>query len=248
MSGHSKWSTIKHKKAAKDARRGKLFSKLIKEITVAARNGSGDINSNPRLRTAVSTAKANHVTNDTIDRAIKKGTGELQGESLEEIVYEGYGPAGLAVIATALTDNRNRTVADLRRIFEKNGGNMGTTGCVGWMFSKKGQIAVARTVDEEKLMEIVLDAGAEDVTEADEAFEITTAPNTFDAVCDALAKASIATESAEVALVPQNTVNVSGKDAEQAMRLLEELDDHDDVQSVASNMDITPEELERLSA
>ena len=158
MSGHSKWSTIKHKKAAKDARRGKLFSKLIKEITVAARAGSGDINSNPRLRTAVSTAKANHVTNDTIDRAIKKGTGELQGESLEEVIYEGYGPAGLAVIVTALTDNRNRTVADLRRIFEKNSGNMGTSGCVAWMFGKKGLITVARTVDEEKLMEIVLDA------------------------------------------------------------------------------------------
>jgi YebC/PmpR family DNA-binding regulatory protein len=248
MSGHSKWSTIKHKKAAKDARRGKLFSKLIKEITVAARTGSGDINSNPRLRTAVNTAKANHVTNDTIDRAIKKGTGELQGQNLEEVNYEGYGPAGLAVIATALTDNRNRTVADLRRIFEKHGGNMGTSGCVAWMFSKKGLITVARTVDEEKLMEIVLEAGAEDVAEADEVFEITTAPNAFDAVCDALAKAEIATQTAEVSMVPQNTVNVSGKDAEQAVKLLEELDDHDDVQSVASNMDIAPEELERLSA
>lgn len=247
MSGHSKWSTIKHKKAAKDARKGKLFSKLIKEITVAARSG-GDPNFNPRLRTAVNTAKANHVTSDTIDRAIKKGTGELQGENLEEINYEGYGPGGLAVIATALTDNRNRTVADVRRIFEKHGGNMGTSGCVAWMFSKKGQITVARSVDEEKLMEIVLEAGAEDVNEGDEAFEITTPPEAFDTVCDALTKAEIATEDAEVALVPQNTVNVSGKDAEQAMKLLETLDDHDDIQSVASNMDIAPEELERLSA
>lgn len=248
MSGHSKWSTIKHKKAAKDARRGKLFSKLIKEITVAARNGSGDVNANPRLRTAVNTAKANHVTNDTIDRAIKKGTGELQGENLEEINYEGYGPGGLAVIAMALTDNRNRTVSDLRRIFEKNGGNMGTSGCVAWMFSKKGLITVARDVDEDKLMEIVLEAGAEDFTAGDESFEITTPPEAFDAVCDALTKAEIAAESAEVAMVPQNTVNVSGKEAEQAVNLLEALDDHEDIQSVASNMDITAEELERLSA
>ena len=247
MSGHSKWSTIKHKKAAKDQRKGKLFSKLIKEITVAARAG-GDPNFNPRLRTAVNTAKANHVTSDTIDRAVKKGTGELQGENLEEINYEGYGPGGLAVMATALTDNRNRTVADIRRIFEKHGGNMGNAGCVAWMFSKKGLITVARNVDEEKLMEVVLEAGAEDVNEGDEAFEITTPPDAFDTVCDALAKAAIATESAEVAMVPQNTVNVSGKDAEQAVKLLEGLDDHDDVQSVASNMDIAPEELERLSA
>lgn len=249
MSGHSKWSTIKHKKAAKDARRGKLFSKLIKEITVAARNGSGDISANPRLRTAVSTAKANHVTNDTIDRAIKKGSGDLQGENLEEIIYEGYGPAGVAVLATVLTDNRNRTVADLRRIFERNGGNMGNSGCVAWMFQKKGTITVARTVaDEEKLMEVALEAGAEDVVEMDDVFEITTAPDTFDAVNEALTNASIAAESAEVAMVPTNTVSVSGKDAEQAIRLLEGLDDHDDVQSVASNMDIAQEELERLSA
>jgi len=247
MSGHSKWSTIKHKKAAKDARKGKLFSKLIKEITVAARSG-GDPNFNPRLRTAVNTAKANHVTSDTIDRAIKKGSGELQGENLEEISYEGYGPGGLAVMAMALTDNRNRTVSEIRRIFERNGGNMGTAGCVAWMFSKKGLITVARSVDEEKLMEIVLEAGAEDVNEADDVFEITTPPESFDTVCDALAKAEIATESAEVSMVPQNTVSVSGKDAEQAVKLLESLDDHDDIQSVASNMDIAPEELERLSA
>jgi YebC/PmpR family DNA-binding regulatory protein len=249
MSGHSKWSTIKHKKALKDSRKGKLFSKLIKEITVAARTGGGDINANPRLRTAVNTAKASHVPNDNIDRAIKKGTGELQGENLEEINYEGYGPAGLAIMAMALTDNRNRTVSDVRRIFEKHGGNMGTSGCVAWMFSKKGLITVARNAaDEDKLMEVVLEAGAEDVAEGDEGFEITTPPEAFDAVCDALAKAEIATESAEVSMVPQNTVSVSGKDAEQAMKLLEDLDDHDDVQSVASNMDIAPEELERLSA
>jgi len=247
MSGHSKWSTIKHKKAAKDARKGKLFSKLIKEITVAARSG-GDPNFNPRLRTAVNTAKANHVTSDTIDRAIKKGSGELQGENLEEISYEGYGPGGLAIMAMALTDNRNRTVSDVRRIFEKHGGNLGTAGCVAWMFNKKGLISVARSVDEEKLMEGVLEAGAEDVNEGEDVFEITTPPEAFDAVCDALAKEEIATESAEVSMVPQNTVSVSGKDAEQAVKLLESLDDHDDIQSVASNMDIAPEELERLSA
>jgi YebC/PmpR family DNA-binding regulatory protein len=249
MSGHSKWSTIKHKKAVKDARRGKLFSKLIKEITVAARMGGGDLNANPRLRTAVTTARANSLPSDNIDRAIKKGTGELEGATYEEITYEGYGPGGAAIIATALTDNRNRTVAELRHLFDKHGGNMGAAGCVAWMFQKRGLIEVERDgVDEERLMEVALDAGAEDVNEQESGFEVLTAPEDFEAVKEALDAASISTLSAEVTLVPQNTVNLTGREAEQTLKLLDVLDDHEDVQSVASNADIPQEEIERLSA
>ena len=249
MSGHSKWSSIKHKKAAKDAKRGKLFTKLIKEITVAARLGGGDINANPRLRTAVTTARANSMPNDNIDRAIKKGTGELEGVHYEEVNYEGYGPGGAAIMASTVTDNRNRTVSDLRRIFEKHGGNMGAAGCVAWMFSKRGVIAVEQgKVDEDRLMEVALEAGADDVKQAGDIFEVDTTPENFEAVKTALHDASIETASAEVTMVPQNTVSVTGKDAEQTMKLLEELDDHDDVQSVASNVDIPQEEMERLSA
>jgi len=249
MSGHSKWSTIKHKKAAKDAKRGKVFTKLIKEITVAARMGGGDINGNPRLRTAVQTARASSMPSDNIDRAIKKGTGELEGVNYEEIQYEGYGPGGVAVMASALTDNRNRTVAEIRRIFEKSGGSMGTSGCVAWMFHKRGVITVEKgKVEEERLMEISLDAGADDVSDTGDVFEIITAPDSFDAVTAALQSQNIATASAEVAMVPENTVQVAGTDAEKTMRLLDELDDHDDIQSVASNADLSPEELERLSA
>jgi YebC/PmpR family DNA-binding regulatory protein len=249
MSGHSKWSSIKHKKAAKDAKRGKLFSKLIKEITVAARLGGGDINGNPRLRTAVTTARANSMPNDNIERAIKKGTGELEGTHYDEVTYEGYGPGGAAIMAGALTDNRNRTVSDLRRIFEKHGGHMGAAGCVAWMFSKRGLITVEQgKADEERLMEIALDAGAEDVKDAGDLFEVDTTPDQFEAVKAALQDAGIAMASAEVTMVPQNTVSVTGKDAEHTMKLLEELDDHDDVQSVASNVDIPQEEMERLSA
>ncbi|MFQ5667548.1 MAG: YebC/PmpR family DNA-binding transcriptional regulator [Candidatus Binatia bacterium] len=249
MSGHSKWSSIKHKKAAKDARRGKLFSKLIKEITVAARLGGGDVSANPRLRTAVATARANSMPNDNIERAIKKGSGELEGVHYEEVSYEGYGPGGAAIMASALTDNRNRTVSDLRRIFEKHGGNMGAAGCVAWMFQKRGLITVNKEkADEERLIEIALDAGAEDVTDTGESFEIVTPPDAFEAVKGALDAAAIETASAEVAMAPQNTVTLTGKDAAQTMKLLDELDDHDDVQSVASNVDIPEEEMERLSA
>lgn len=249
MSGHSKWSTIKRKKGAKDAQRGKLFSKLVKEIMVAAKMGGGDPAANTRLRTAITTARGNSMPADTIDRAIKKGTGELEGTTYEEITYEGYGPGGVAILATALTDNRNRTVADVRRIFDRNGGSIGTAGCVGWMFRKRGVISIAAGVaDEEKLMEVALEAGAEDVAETDDGFEISTAPEDFDAVSDALARAGIATDNAEVAMTPDNTVNVTGKEAEQVLRLLDMLDDHDDIQSVASNADIPPEEMERLSA
>jgi YebC/PmpR family DNA-binding regulatory protein len=245
MSGHSKWSSIKHKKAAKDTKRGKL----IKEITVAARMGGGDINANPRLRTAVLTARENSMPNENIDRAIKRGTGELEGVTYEDVQYEGYGPGGVAIMASALTDNRNRTVAELRKVFEKCGGNMGSAGCVAWMFHKRGVLSVEkRAADEERVMEAALDAGADDVTDAGDVYEIVTAPECFEAVKSALQTAGIATATAEVSMVPENTVAVSGKEAEQVMRLLEELDDHDDVQSVASNADIPQEEMERLSA
>jgi YebC/PmpR family DNA-binding regulatory protein len=249
MSGHSKWSSIKHKKAVKDARRGKLFTKLIKEITVAARLGGGDINANPRLRTAVMTARENSMPNDNIERAIKKGTGELEGVHYEEANYEGYGPGGAAIMASVLTDNRNRTVSDLRRIFEKHSGNMGSAGCVAWMFHKRGVITVEKSkVDEDRLMEIALDAGADDVTDAGDSWEIITTPENFEAVKATIDKAKIERASAEVAMVPENTVSLTGKEAEQTIKLLEELEEHDDVQSVASNVDIPQEELERLSA
>ncbi len=249
MSGHSKWSSIKHKKAAKDAKRGKLFTKLIKEITVAARLGGGDINANPRLRTAVTTARENSMPNDNIDRAIKKGTGELEGVHYEEVNYEGYGPGGAAIMASVLTDNRNRTVSEIRRVFEKHGGNMGAAGCVAWMFHKRGLITVEKgKVEEERLIEVALDAGADDVTDSDDVFEVVTPPENFEAVKTALGAAGVATASAEVTMVPENTVSLTGKDAEQTMKLLDELDDHDDVQNVASNADIPQEELQRLSA
>ncbi len=249
MSGHSKWSTIKHKKAAKDAKRGKLFTKLIKEITVAAKMGGGDINANPRLRTAVITARQNSMPTDNIERAIKKGTGELEGVTYEETTYEGYGPGGAAVLVMALTDNRNRTVSEIRRLFSKHGGSMGEAGCVAWMFHKKGVIAVDKQqVDEDRLMELALDAGADDVAEDDGTFQITTAPDTFESVKNALDKAKIATTGAAVSMVPQTTQRLTGTQAEQTLKLLDELEDHDDVQEVASNIDISQEELERLSA
>jgi YebC/PmpR family DNA-binding regulatory protein len=249
MSGHSKWSTIKHKKAAKDAKKGKLFTKLIKEITVAARVGGGDVNANPRLRTAVTTAKQNSMPNDNIDRAIKKGTGELEGQQYEEIQYEGYGPGGAAILVNVLTDNRKRTVSDIRRLFTMHGGSMGETGCVAWMFQKRGQILVNKSeVEEDRLIEVALEAGADDVWDADEQFQVSTPPESFDVVKGALEKAGIAVASAEVAMVPQNTVSLTGSPAEQTLKLLDELEEHDDVQDVASNIDIPQEELERLSA
>jgi YebC/PmpR family DNA-binding regulatory protein len=249
MSGHSKWSTIKHKKAAKDAKRGKMFTKLIKEITVAARMGGGDPKGNPRLRTAVLEARKSSMPNDTIERAIKKGTGELEGVSYEEITYEGYGAGGVAVMVEVVTDNRNRTVAELRNVFDKHGGNLGTTGSVGWMFTKRGLIAIERAgIDEDKVMEIALEAGADDVTDAGEMLEIYTTPEAFVGVQEALEAANIALASAEVTMIPSSTQAISGKAAEQMVRLLEALDDHDDVQKVSSNADIAAEELEQLSA
>jgi YebC/PmpR family DNA-binding regulatory protein len=249
MSGHSKWSSIKHKKAAKDARRGKLFTKLIKEITVAARMGGGDINANPRLRTAVITARQNSMPNDNIDRAIKKGTGEIEGVTYEEVTYEAYGPGGVAMMVRTLTDNRNRTVSELRSVIEKHGGHLGATGSVAWMFQHRGLITVERAgIDEDRMMEAALEAGAEDVREAGDLLEVLTTTAAFDAVKEALEKAGIAAASAEVTMVPQSSVAITGKQAEHMVRLLEVLEDHEDVQSISSNMDIAAEELERLSA
>jgi YebC/PmpR family DNA-binding regulatory protein len=249
MSGHSKWSSIKHKKALKDQRRGKQFTKYIKEITVAARMGGGDINANPRLRTAVTTARQNSMPADNIDRAIKKGTGELEGVVYDEIIYEGYGPGGVALLVQVLTDNRNRTVAELRNVLQKNGGNLGESGCVAWMFTKRGLLTVERAkIDEDRVMEVALEGGAEDVREAGDLLEILTTTEQFEAVKAALEKASVATASAEITMVPQSTQSLTGKHAEQMVRLLEALEDHDDVQNVSSNMDIAAEELERLSA
>jgi YebC/PmpR family DNA-binding regulatory protein len=248
MSGHSKWSSIKHKKAAKDAKRGKLFTKMIKEITVAARHGGGDINGNPRLRTAVLTAKANSMPNDNIDRAIKKGTGELEGAAYEEVQYEGYGPGGTAILVQVLTDNKNRTVQEIRHLFTRYGGNLGENGCVAWMFDKKGLITVDKAqVDEDRLFSLALDAGAEDVRDEDGTFEILTAPEDFDKVRDTLEREKIAAATAQVQMVPKSTVTVDEKHAEPILKLTEELEDHDDVQSVAANFNIPTEYLEKAS-
>jgi YebC/PmpR family DNA-binding regulatory protein len=243
MSGHSKWSSIKHKKAATDAKRGKVFTKVIKEITVAARMGGGDIETNPRLRSAVQAGKAENMPKDNIERAIKKGTGELEGVSYEEIIYEGYGPGGAAVLVESLTDNKNRTVADIRSIFGKNGGNLGENGCVAWMFDKKGYIVVeSSAVDEDTLMETALEAGAEDIREDDSNYEVITEPGDFEAIKEAIDTASISYIDAEVTMLPQNTANLAGKEAEQMVRLMEMLEDCDDVQKVYTNADI-PEEI-----
>ena len=249
MSGHSKWSSIKHKKAAVDAKRGKIFTKLIKEITVAARIGGGDLSANPRLRTAVAAAKAQSMPKDNIDRAIKKGTGELGGVQLEEITYEGYGPGGVAIMVDTLTDNRNRLVSELRFTFSKHGGNLGESGCVAWMFKKRGIITIDKSaVDEDKLMELALDAGADDVSSDNDSFTVTTAPENFGAVREAIEKTGIAIGHAEVTMVPENTVPVSGHVAEQVLKLLEALEEQDDVQNVSANFDISDQEMAQLSA
>jgi YebC/PmpR family DNA-binding regulatory protein len=240
MSGHSKWHTIKHKKGALDAKRGKIFTKLIKEITIAARaGGSGDVNMNPRLRKAVNDAKSNNMPNDTIDKAIKRGTGELEGVSYDEITYEGYGPGGVAVMVNTTTDNRNRTVSELRHIFSKQGGNLGESGSVAWMFNKKGQIIVDATAKgEDEMMEIALEAGAEDMRSEDGSYEILTAPEDFLNVLDAIKAKGIEPVSAEVALIPQNTIKLEGSAASQMLKLYDTLDDHEDVQNVYSNFEI----------
>ncbi|MBA3323087.1 MAG: YebC/PmpR family DNA-binding transcriptional regulator [Pyrinomonadaceae bacterium] len=245
MSGHSKWHTIKHKKGALDAKRGKLFTKLIKEITVAARSGGGDPEANARLRKAVSDAKAGNMPNDTIARAIRRGTGEEEGVNYEEILYEGFGPGGVAVIIDVMTDNRNRTVAEIRHAFGKNGGNLGTSGSVRHMFDKKGYIVVEKTAKpEDELLELVLDAGAEDLRDDEDNFEIITAPENFDEVLEAVKKAGVEPQVAEVEMVPQNYVKLEGVDAKQMLKLMEVLEDHDDVQKVSANFDIDEAEME----
>ena len=246
MSGHNKWSTIKHKKGAADAKRGKIFTKLIKEITVAAKLGGGDPNGNPRLRTAVDKAKAENMPKDNIERAIKKGTGELEGVTYEEIVYEGYGPGGVAVLVECMTDNRNRTVGEVRSTFTKCNGNMGETGCVSWMFDKKGLIVFAKSVDFEKLFETALEAGAEDVTDEEEQYEVLTDPSSFIEVRTALEKAGFKYESAEITMIPQTMVKLDGKNAENMLKLMDRMEDNDDVQNVYANFDISVEEMEKL--
>jgi YebC/PmpR family DNA-binding regulatory protein len=246
MSGHSKWHTIKHKKGALDAKRGKIFTKLIKEITVAARTGgSGDVDSNARLRKAVSDAKAQNMPNDTIDRAIKRGTGELEGVNYEEITYEGYGIGGVAVMVETMTDNRNRTVAELRHLFSKNGGNLGESGSVAWMFDKKGYIVVDKAAkSEDELFEITIEAGADDMQDEGDVFEIFTAPENFDAVLDAIKAAGIEPQAAEISMIPQNYTKLEGADAKQMLKLYEAIDDNDDVQKVYANFDIDESEFE----
>ena len=249
MSGHSKWSSIKHKKAARDAKRGKVFTKLIKEITIAARLGGGDINANPRLRTAVLTAKAQSMPNDNIDRAIKKGTGELGGGQLEQVVYEGYGPAGVALIIDVLTDNRNRTVSEIRFMLSRVGGNLGESGCVAWMFKKRGVITVERgAADEDRLIEVALEAGADDVVSDSDSFQVMTPPDHLSMVRDALEKAQVPMVNAELTMIPENTVKLTGHQAEQVLKLMEDLEDHDDVQSVSANFDIDDEQMAQFSA
>jgi len=244
MSGHSKWSSIKHKKGALDAKRGKIFTRLIKEITVAARmGGSGDPDANPRLRTAITAAKAENMPKDNIERAIKKGTGELEGVDYEENSYEGYGPGGAAVLLESLTDNKNRAVADIRHIFSKCGGNLGENGCVAWMFDKKGYIVVeCSAIDEDSLMETALEAGAEDVREDDSNFEVITAPEDFETVKTAIDEKEIPYLDAEVTMLPQTATKLQGKEADQMIRLMDMLEDCEDVQKVYTNADI-PDEL-----
>jgi len=249
MSGHSKWSTIKHKKGAADARRGKIFTKLIKEVTIAARTGGGDPTGNPRLRSAIAAAKAENMPKDNIERAIKKGTGDLPGVSYEETAYEGYGPGGVAVLVEILTDNRKRTVADIRHIFSKNAGNLGESGCVAWMFEKRGMVVFDKSkADEEKLMNTALEAGAADVRETEKEFEVITEPGDFEAVKKKLEDARLQPLYAEVTMVPQSTIRLTGKEAQQMVRLMESLEDSDDVQHVYANFDISDAEMEQLSA
>ena len=249
MSGHSKWSTIKRKKGAIDSKRGKIFTKLIKEITLAARLGGGDIEGNARLRSAGLAAKEENMPKDNIDRAIKKGTGELAGgAAYEEVTYEGYGPAGVAVIVEVMTDNKNRTVAEIRHIFSKHGGNLGENGCVAWMFDKKGIIVLDKnTAAEDELMEVALEAGADDVRDQGTEWEVVTEPTTFEAVRKAIEQKGWKSLEARVGMVPQNTIKLEAGKAEQMLRLMEKLEDNDDVQNVYANFDISDEVMEKLN-
>ena len=248
MSGHSKWATIKHKKAATDAKRGKMFTRLIIEIQIAARSGGGDPDGNPRLRTAITAAKAVSMPSDNIKKAIMRGTGELEGGQIEEVTFEGYGPGGAAVLVDVATDNRNRTVSEIRHMFSKNGGNLGEQGSVAWMFERKSQILIEHDkATEDQLMNLVLEAGADDLKDEGDSWEILSAPEAHEAVVAALAAAKIPTETAAVAMVPKNLLKLEGKNAAGMLRLHEALEEHDDVQNVYSNFDIDPAEVEALA-
>ena len=249
MAGHSKWAQIKHKKASTDAKRGKIFTKIVKELTVAARIGGGDVSGNPRLRTAIEKAKEVNMPADNIKRAIMKGTGELPGVNYEELVYEGYGPGGAAILIEILTDNKNRTSSEIRHIMTKNGGNLGESGCVAWMFQKKGYILVDKTkIDEDSLMSIVLDAGAEDMKNdpKEESFEIITSPENMNIVKSSIEKAGISVSFAEITMLPKNYATLDGKNAEQMIRLIEALEDHDDIQNVYTNFDAPDEVISKV--
>ena len=247
MSGHSKWATIKHKKAALDAKRGKAFTRIIKEIMIAARQG-GDPDMNPRLRTAIVAAKAVSMPADNIKRAIMRGTGELEGGQIDEIMFEGYGPGGAAVLVKVATDNRNRTVSEIRHVFTKNGGNLGELGSVSWMFERKSQILIEKDkAGEDQLMTIALDAGAEDLRDDGENWEVLSGPEAHDAVLHAIQSAGISTVSAEIAMVPKNLMKLEGKNAQAMLRLSEALEEHDDVQNVYSNFDVDVKELEAMA-
>jgi YebC/PmpR family DNA-binding regulatory protein len=248
MSGHSKWATIKHKKAATDAKRGRAFTKVIREITIAARVGGGDPDSNPRLRSAIAAAKNENMPNDNVERAIQRGTGQLEGEQFEEVNFEGYGPGGVGMILQVVTSNRNRVVSEIRHMMSRHGGNLAETGAVGWMFSRKGQILVAKEkAEEDKMLGIVLDAGAEDLRDDGGAWEVLTPPESFEAVREALTKAGVTPDSAEVAWVPQNYVKLSGTPASQMVKLMETLEEHDDIQHVYANFDIDEKEMAVLT-
>jgi len=245
MSGHSKWATIKHKKAATDAKRGKVFTKIIRELTIAARTGGGDPVTNPRLRTAIGLAKNENMPNDNIERAIQRGTGQLEGETLDEVMFEGYGPGGVGVLIQVVTSNRNRIVSEIRHMMSKNGGNMAENGAVGWMFHRKGELTVPKeAASEEKLLDLVLEAGAEDMKDDGSAWYIVTPPESLETVKEALAKAGVTPASAEISMVPQNYIKLTGAQATQMLRLVEALEEHDDVQHVYANFDIDESEIQ----
>jgi YebC/PmpR family DNA-binding regulatory protein len=249
MSGHSKWATIKHKKAATDARRGKVFTKIIREIMIAARSGGADPNSNPRLRTAILAAKNENMPNDNIERAILRGSGQMEGETLEEVTFEGYGPGGVGMLVQVVTSNRNRIVSEIRHLMSKHGGNMAENGAVGWMFHRKGDITIPKeAADEEKMMGIVLDAGAEDLKDDGSSWEVVTPPEAFEKVREALTAAGINPASAEVGWVPQNYIKLTGAQAQQMVKMVEALEEHDDVQHVYANFDIDEKEIQAAVA
>jgi len=249
MSGHSKWATIKHKKAATDAKRGRIFTKLIREITIAARVGGAEPDSNPRLRTAIAAAKNENMPNENIERAVQRGTGQIEGEQYEEVNFEGYGPGGVGMIVQVVTTNRNRVVSEIRHIMGKNGGNLAETGSVGWMFHRKGDISVPKDqANEDKMLSVVLEAGAEDLKDDGTVWEVLTPPESFEAVREALTKAGVTPASAEIGLVPQNYVKLTGQQAQQMLRLVEALEEHDDVQQVFANFDIDEKEMQAVMA